>query len=329
MSQPLVKLPSLFVSLLGFGAILLLVAYLQGPPRSVPGSQHLDFPLVPGQDSASTASLETKHDGKPASEKTAAAGKDQPLRVEISLEAGEFDIRPVGLGKSIVVEANYDEALHRLEHEFSHDPAGGDQFRLTFETRGSWRHLRRALHEAGHHGESYRFRHGDTHVRVDLPTGVPMDLTLKLGKGSASVDLSGLSLCRLTVEQAMGEARLVFETSNPIAMESLDLRGKMGELNATGLGYTRTRALDFSGRMGHFDLDLNGPWESDVDASVRVSMCDAVVRVPDDLRLQMSNRGVIMGGLHTPRPSRRQGAESNDATLILETSVRFGNLSIR
>jgi hypothetical protein len=322
MPRPPVHLPGILSSLLGLGAVLLVVAYLQGPPpQSAPEARHLEIPVQAEQEApAATA-------GEPAAPRSqAGAGEAGTLSVEIALEAGAFEIEPAELGKSITVEADYDEAMHRLEHEFTQHPPGGDRFRLTFAPRGAWRHLRRALHEAGRDSER---RRRDTRVRVALPTGVPMDLKLELGKGNAHVDLSGLSLRRLQIVHAMGEARIVFDAPNPIAMESFELRGKMGELRATGLGYARARALDFSGRMGHFELDLDGPWETDVDGSVRVSMGDAVVRVPHDLQLQMSNRGVIFGGLHTPRAARRRDAEAGAATLTLQTSVQFGNLDIR
>src|SRR5262245_39415407 len=230
-------------------AVLGGLAYLQGPPSSAPRREKLEQPLsattTAENEAAAYAGGRTAASGrgKEAGRRTESAGvggapRSGPnlLEVFVDLEAGEFEIVPAGVGKSILVEADYDETMHRLEHEFVTD-AKGDRFRLSFTTRGPWRHLRRAVGEATGRGRSKDGGGRATRVRVELPVGVPMALDLHLAKGSARIDLSGLSLRRLVLDQAMCDADLVLKEPNPVEMEELDVHAKMGEITLSGLGH--------------------------------------------------------------------------------------------
>ena len=60
-------------------------------------------------------------------------------------------------------------------------------------------------------------------------------------------------------------------------------------------------------------------------------MGSATVRVPRNVNLNHDNRYVIFGGIDTPGRSRRNDPERGGPrkSLILETSVRFGDISVR
>jgi hypothetical protein len=83
--------------------------------------------------------------------------------------------------------------------------------------------------------------------------------------------------------------------------------------------------------MGDFRLDFDGDWRQDTIASVDMTMGSATVRVPRNVNLNHDNRYVIFGGIDTPRRSRRGDPERTGTTksLILETSVRFGDITLR
>lgn len=331
----------------GILAILLVLAllgglaYLQGPPPSAPRREKLEQPLGAtttaesgaaggaGKTAASGHGTEAGRRTESAAVGAAPGSGTNPLEVFVDLEAGEFEIVPAGVGKSILVEADYDETMHRLEHEFLADAAHGDRFRLSFTTRGPWRHLRRAVGEATGRGRSRDGRGRATRVRVELPVGVPMALHLHLAKGSARIDLTGLSLRRLVLDQAMGDADLVLKEPNPVEMEELDVHAKMGDVTLSGLGHAHTRRLDFGGSMGSYELDFDGPWAADLEGSINITMGNAVVDVPSEVILELANRRVVLGSLETSAARSEPGPEKKGRRLVLQTAVHFGNLSIR
>jgi hypothetical protein len=299
------------------GIVLGLVAFLQGPPEPAPTQKTLEQPLAADASSSPDATLE-------------GAGL---LDVLIELEAGEFHIEPTSLGKSIQVHAEYDESLYELEQEFDASPSGGGHFVLRYGSRGNWRHLRRGLGELrkqlGSRDEP--FEDVPSRVDVELPMNVPMRLELRLEKGMARVDLTGLSLHHLMVDHAMGELELRIDEPNPVPMDELVLHSKMGEARVSGLGNAAVSILEFRGRMGSFELDFDGAWETDLQTSVAITMGDVLLRVPRDVWLDMSNRHVLFGSLDS---SYRSPPPSVEATppmhrFTLETAVRLGNLQIR
>ncbi len=307
---------AVFKTFAGFLMVLLALAALatlQGPPKSSPKNERLE---------------------QPASAPGLAATATRPLHVSIILESGEFEIVPASMGTSIRVDADYDEALHRLEHEYVPDPVRGDRFTLRCESRSTWRHLRRAAGDLKSHvvensGSEERVPRR-ARVRVELPVGVPMDLELDVGKGNTRIDLSGLSLERLILDHAMGDTELAFTQPNPIEMKNLIIHGKMGELTLAGLAHAHARALEFQGQMGDYKLDFTGEWGPKLEGSVQITMGSAIVDLPRDVHLEHRKGRVVFGKLDTShRSSSRDPEVRQERTLELDTLVRFGNLEIR
>ncbi len=298
--------------LLLIGGTFFLVAWIKGPlPESSETSHQMDQPLP-----RSIARLEPDADRSVDIE----IEGDKVLTVRLDLEEGQFDIAPGAFGGSIQVDADFQEGLHRLEPEWS-EGAHGPVFALRFRGGGTIADIQKLLH--GQLDEEAR-------VRVDLPQGVPMHLSIQVSKCEADIDLSGLSLLSLTFEHAMGASVLLFREPNPIAMETFDIRAKMGDVEIAGIGHASARELLFNGRMGDFRLDFNGDWREDTVASIDMMMGSATLRVPRDVALEHDNRYVIFGGVDASRRSSRSEPErETQKTLTLETSVRFGDISVR
>ncbi|MFQ5599292.1 MAG: hypothetical protein ACE5G2_01920 [Candidatus Krumholzibacteriia bacterium] len=309
-------------------AVLLLSAFLLGPPDSNPTSKNVEQPVPrPG---AVTPPLGSAPEEAPADAERRRAGGWSAggsaagvLEVVIDLEGGEFEIVPAAPGAPIRVEAEYDEGLYRLEPSFSSDPERGDRFGLLFERRGQLSLLRQIVYRRHEQAEGW--------VRVHLPSDVPMDLSVRIRKGEAELDLSGLALRMLEVDHGMGTTQLSFDEPSPVPMDVLEIKAKMGELAASGLGHAGARRLRFAGKMGDFRLDMRGPWRTDTSAEVRITMGSALVRVPRDVRVELTNRRVVFGNLEARRDDPRGDPELRGPgkTLLLETSVRFGEMVIR
>lgn len=293
-----------------------LVAVLKGPlPESSPSGYQLDEPVP--RSIVRLAPDAGTDVGSPPLE----IDDGNVLSVRLDLEEGEFEIAPGAFGGSIQVDADFQKGLYELEPVWS-ETETGPRFELTFRGGGIVRQLRQLLHEGNTE---------DPRVRVDLPRGVPMHLSLRVRKCAADVDLSGLSIVTLTYEHAMGASVLLFREPNPITMKVLKIDAKMGDVEIAGLGNASTRELAFNGRMGDFRLDFDGDWRHDIIASVDMTMGSATVRVPRTINLNHDNRYVIFGSINKSRTSSRHDPERDGTakSLILETSARFGEITLR
>ena len=119
----------------------------------------------------------------------------------------------------------------------------------------------------------------------------------------------------------MGDHELEF--SRPLAIEMIEgrLNGQMGEISFTSLGDARARELHITTSMGEAVVDLGGAWPDEAEVSIRNSMGDLRVDVPNDIRLSEGSR-LRVGG-ETRRIGRRRETDDRDAP---EVDLRVSTL---
>ena len=255
----------------------------------------------------------------------AAAGTpDRPLRVEIELEEGEFEVRPGASGAGVRVDGTYAKAYYELTEE--HTPAGepgGPATVIRLRPTHSF-FVRLVAGALGGHGGMHNA------LTVTLPRDVPIALALTLRAGESRTDLGGLTLTDLDAELAMGEHRLDF--SEPLAGRPHRVRvdGGMGEIQLERFGNAGPRELDVEGRMGSLTVDLGGDWPAGAVADVRLdgAMGEFRLNVPNDVRIAPdSNASSVFGATSQPAADTDPSAEAPLVRLHLtnamgETRVR-------
>ena len=249
---------------------------------------------------------------------------EQPLRVEIELEEGEFEVRPGPPGSGVRVDGTYAKAYYDLVEE--HTPAGDPQGpATTIRLRPAHSFLVRLIGSAlaGHDG-------AHNALTVTIPKGVPIALSLALRTGESRTDLGGLTLTDLDAELTIGEHRLDF--SEPLAGRPHRMRvaGGMGELRLERLGNAGPREVMVSGRMGSLTVDLGGDWPGDAVADLTVdnSMGELRLRVPDTVRIASDSDVSNMLGASGGMPAANDA--SAEAPLVrLHVTNSMGETRIR
>ena len=252
------------------------------------------------------------------------ANVEQPLRVEIELEEGEFDVRPGPPGTGVEVDGAYARAYYELTEE--HTPAdapGGPATVVRLRPAHSF--LVRLIGSAfgGHDG-------AHNALTVTIPREVPIDLRLRLRMGETRTDLGGLFLTDLDADLTMGEHRLDF--SEPLAGRPHHIRvsGGMGEIRLERFGNAGPRELDVEGRMGSLTVDLGGDWPAGAVADVRLdgSMGEFRLDVPNDVRIAPdSNASNVFGA--TSQPAADNGASADAPLVRLQLSNSMGETRVR
>jgi hypothetical protein len=285
-------------------------AFIMGPVEVSPTDQELDQ-VIPWAvaDSASA--------GTPGSDATVDSA-DHILEVVLRFEEGSFEIVPGLPGEAIHMEAEYDEGAYRLTPHYRSGLSEGDRFELIFERTASLAGIRQLVHR--------REDLHDNHVRVYLPPGVPMRLDIKMEKGEAQFDFSGLSLVSLALDTKMGSTQVEIDRQNPVSMEMIDIRSQMGEMRFYGIGFAAPAALRFKGRMGGYLLDLDGEGQAQVDARFEITMGELRVEVPRDVSIDISEQHVLLGEMESRGGSARRSEGDHAKRLTVEAKVRLGNI---
>jgi hypothetical protein len=226
----------------------------------------------------------------------AAAAINEPLRLNLDLEEGNFTIRPGPAGGQVHVEGTYAASLYELSEE--HDPAGAAQ-RTTIRFRSKAPALARLIAGIGNDGSE-----GRPDITVTIPADAPLDLSLRVSMGESRIDLGGLTLSDLGLDLSMGNHQVDFSTPVVEGLRQMSLSARMGNVSVENLGNARAQSISGSGNMGNLTADLGGDWKpaSAADLSFTHSMGELTLRVPRQVRLETN-------GSSQDQPADRTGAD--------------------
>ena len=225
-----------------------------------------------------------------------------PLAVSLELPAGEIRVEPHGR-RELAYELQLSYCAQHFRPESRFAPAAessrnsGD--RLTAAAR---------LVEGG----SPSAREPNL-LLLKLPVGRVLDLRAASG-GGADLDLTALSLRRLTLHGGTGRLLVRFKAGNPGDLERLLLVAGTGESVLQGLGWGGVLSLEFHGGAGPSVLDYSGAGPVEAAALLDRGSGRIEVVLPRDL-------GVLVSGVEpqTAPPagfgSSGQGWESLNAAV--------------
>lgn len=254
---------------------------------------------------------------------SAGAASVDALEIVLRLEEGDHVVRGGAPAGAVRIDATYDTANYELSSSVEDREGRLSRYEVDFQRTTSA--LRSLLTSMKHDVVA-------NELQVLLPEGVPIDLTVELRRGEFELDLSGLSIARLSIDGGMGEVDLTFDRENPIAMDSLGVRMKMGELRARGLGHADARRIDLRGRMGEFTLGFEGRPRFDSEVVVRVTMGSANLSLPEGMPFSVLDTSSTMGEVYVRRDLPQVRADPGvepPAHLLLDLGVRMGEIGVR
>lgn len=129
---------------------------------------------------------------------------------------------------------------------------------------------------------------------LQLANATPMTLNVSSGAGNAQIDVGGLSLLELTVNQGAGDTTLDFSTPNGRAMSGFQLSGGAGSLTLRNLANSRATTLQLNTGVGETTLDFSGELQQDTVAVVQAGVGTLRIEVPAGTRATV----IVNGGLN-------------------------------
>jgi hypothetical protein len=116
----------------------------------------------------------------------------------------------------------------------------------------------------------------------DLRLGnVPMDLSIDAGAYSGSIDLSGIPLQRVSVNDGASDVRLEFREPNPEEMSLFRYNTGASTVTLLGLGNANFSELTFSGGAGTYTLDFSGDLRRDANVTISSGVSSVRIEIPD------------------------------------------------
>lgn len=122
----------------------------------------------------------------------------------------------------------------------------------------------------------------------------PMNLTLNAGLYDAQMDLGGLPIHRLEIEEGGGSSEIRFDALNPEVMESFTYQSGTADIVLSGLANANFKQMTFDGGAGDHKFDFSGDLQRDATVTIEVGLSDVEILVPEDVPARVE----IDGGLN-------------------------------
>ncbi len=159
----------------------------------------------------------------------------------------------------------------------------------------------------------------------------PLSLTINAGAYEGTIDLSGLSIADLEINDGASKATIRFDSLNPVTMRRLQYKTGASEVKLLGLGNSNAREINFESGAGSYTLDFSGTVTQDISVKLSSGMSDVKVVVPTNVHTIV----VINGGLANINANgtwsidgARYEAGSSGPIITIDVEMALGNLSL-
>ncbi len=174
---------------------------------------------------------------------------------------------------------------------------------------------------------------GDIKNKWDLKVAdTPMNLVISAGAYQGDIDLGGLSLKSLEVNDGAATTELVFSEPNQIEMESLRYSTGASTVSLRGLANANFTSMIFRSGAGDYTLDFSGELKRDSVVTVESGISQVTIVVPKGVSAKLIFNGeltnVDISGGWTKSGDSYTLAGSGPA-LTINVDMAAGNLILR
>lgn len=128
----------------------------------------------------------------------------------------------------------------------------------------------------------------------DLRLGeVPMELSLDAGAYSGAIDLTGIPLQRLSVNDGASDVQLEWREANPEELRLFSYNTGASTVTLRGLGYANFSELTFTGGAGTYTLDFSGELRRDGNVTIHSGVSSVRIEIPEGTAVEVVVEGAM------------------------------------
>jgi hypothetical protein len=120
---------------------------------------------------------------------------------------------------------------------------------------------------------------------------VPMNLVVSADAYDATMDLSGLPIRRMTVQDGTSQAVVRFDEVNPEATDRLSYQTGASEITFIGLANANFAEMNFDGGAGEYSFDFSGDLQRDAAVTIDVGFSSVRIIVPSGVSARVDVEG--------------------------------------
>lgn len=166
----------------------------------------------------------------------------------------------------------------------------------------------------------------------DLELGdMPMDLVISAGAYEGEIELGGLALRSLDVQDGASNVDLSFSRPNPVEMSIMQYTTGASDVKLTGLANAGFTTMTFSGGAGNFTLDFSGDLQRDAVITIDSGFGNVSLIIPQDVSARMTVDSAAVNinhGTSWTQNGKDYTQEGKGPTLTFIVNMAAGNLLI-
>lgn len=172
----------------------------------------------------------------------------------------------------------------------------------------------------------------DTKNEWNLKLGdMPMDLTINAGAYEGKLDLGGLSLTGLTVNDGASQMEADFSAPNKDKMSIFTYKTGASNVTLKNLANANASSLIFESGMGNYTLDFGGSLQRDASITIRSGMSNLTLVIPEGVAATVKVTGGL-SNIQFPSSWSHNGDHYDQAgtgpQLTIVVDMGAGNLQI-
>lgn len=173
---------------------------------------------------------------------------------------------------------------------------------------------------------------GDMKNDWDLKlSDAPLDLNLKAGAYEGDLELGGLALKSLTVQDGASHVDLSFLEPNQTEMSILRYETGASDVKLRGLANANFSTLTFSGGAGNYMLDFSGELQRDAVVTIESGLGNMSLIIPDEVDAVVTVEGAALNvnpGSGWTQNGQQYTQEGQGPALTILVKMAAGNLVI-
>jgi hypothetical protein len=122
----------------------------------------------------------------------------------------------------------------------------------------------------------------------------PMQISITAGAYNGNLDLSGVSVTNLEIQDGAGNAEVTFNTVNPVQMEEFNYQTGASDVKISGLANANVRRFSFDGGAGKAVFDFSGSLQNDMDVRINAGAGDFHIIIPEGTNCILNNNGELV-----------------------------------
>ncbi len=235
-------------------------------------------------------------------------------KLEVRFGAGQLIIQPGAEGNLARLDASYNVA--ELKPAYSHS---GDRIILQAGEDQVWSDVLPNFSEKL-----------VNNWKLSL-ANVPMELEINAGATTSHIELGGLSLQKLIINQGASDFNLAFSEPNQVEMAYFEFNGGASNSILSGLGNANMQELIFSGGAGDFTLDFSGDFSGTMEVRIDAGLGKVTIIVPSGVAAEVSLERALtdvdlQGDWHGSGGSYSQSGERGK--IIFQITMGAGELML-